>query len=136
MEEKAFRIKSISSSSWIEFGELRKWDDDIYFRFAARFDHFSGVVGSSTLFAGSPAGAFLEASASWRSWESDKVWQALDGELSIRIVGDVLGGRYVEIVMVAGNEKLQGSISLDAEALESAANGLRDLFDQITELAQ
>ncbi len=127
MVDRILRITSVGSSSWIEFRSLRLHAGVVYFDLAAQFENFTGAVGASTYYVGSPAIPFLRASKISGSFKSES-WASLEGEIKISISGDSLGHRAVNVEMRTDFTRLEGGIGVEAGRLGAIAHDLAALF--------
>ena len=127
MVDRILRITSVGNSSWIEFRSLRPYAGVVYFELAAQFENFTGAVGASTYYVGSPAIPFLRDSEISGSFRSES-WASLESEITISISGDSLGHRAVDVAMRTDFTRLEGGIGVEAGRLGAIAHDLAALF--------
>ncbi|OAI16682.1 hypothetical protein A1355_09200 [Methylomonas koyamae] len=67
---------------------------------------------------------------SWKGWEGEKVWSALDGELSLSATTTSLGHVTLRIEMVdpSGNFRLYAILGLEAGQLEKIFKNVSHVF--------
>ena len=130
------KIASAHGTAWLTFRILSENEEGKAFSVAAAFGPFSGSVMSTTYFAGSPAALFVDAAKHWRGWTGAKSWQAIDGELTLTLSMDNLGHCRLSVSMIDGEERLDGSIHLEAGQLESVAHSITDLFGEASSLGR
>lgn len=91
---------------------------------------FIGEVATTTYFVGSPSLLFRDMADNWQGWKGDKVWGALDGELTLTATATSLGcvTLIVEMTERAGAFRLQATLGLEAGQLETISKRVESLF--------
>jgi hypothetical protein len=87
----AIEIKSCDGSTTLILRVIGRSTDQIDFVAAIKGAPFVGKVRSSTYFSGPPSLLFRDMAESWKGWNGEKVWAALDGELRITATSSSLG---------------------------------------------
>lgn len=123
-------IKSCDDSTTLSFWLLGRTNDAIDFVASVTGAPFVGEVQSSTYFSGPPSLLFREMAESWKGWKGEKVWSALDGELSLLATTTSLGHVTLKIEMVdpSGNFRLFAILGLEAGQLEEIYKNVSAVF--------
>ncbi|WKJ91612.1 DUF6228 family protein [Methylomonas montana] len=123
-------IKSCDDSTTLSFRLSRRTSDAIEFVASLTGAPFVGEVQSTTYFSGPPTILFREMAESWKGWKGEKVWSALDGELSLSATSTSLGHISLKIEMVgqSGDFRLYAILGLEAGQLEEIYKNVSVVF--------
>jgi hypothetical protein len=123
-------IKSCDDATTLSFRLLGRTSDSIDFVASVTGAPFVGEVQTSTYFSGPPSLLFRDMAESWKGWKEEKVWSALDGELSLSATTTSLGHVTLKIEMVgrSGDFRLYAVLGLEAGQLEEIYKNVSSVF--------
>lgn len=123
-------IKSCDDSTTLSFRLLERTSEAIEFIASVTGAPFVGEIQSTTYFSGPPSLLFQDMAESWKKWEGEKVWSALDGELSLSATTTSIGHVTLKIEMVdpSGNFRLYAILGLEAGQLEEIYKNVSAVF--------
>ncbi len=123
-------IKSCDDATALTFRLSGSTSDAVDFVASVTGAPFVGEVQSSTYYSGPPSLLFREMADSWKGWKGEKVWSAIDGELTLSAASSALGHVTLKIVMMdqSGNCRLYAVLGLEAGQLEEVSKNVCSLF--------
>ena len=132
----SFLIRSASGTGAVEFFERTPADSRLRIeRYQVRItDQDLSAVGRvyAAEFDTTPAPLFAQMAASWRGWHGELIWEALDGELSLRCTQDRTGHVSIRVVLRAGPSerdwRVETTIMTEAGLLDELARGAESFF--------
>lgn len=123
-------IKSCDDATTLTFRLSGSTSEAIDFVASVTEAPFVGEVQSSTYYSGPPSLLFREMAESWRGWKGEKVWSAIDSELTLSATSTSLGHITLKVTMVdqSGNYRLYAILGLEAGQLEEVFKNVSSLF--------
>jgi hypothetical protein len=91
---------------------------------------FTGEVLASTYHNGPPTALFDDMAACCTGWQGQKIWEAIDDELSLKATTTSLGSVTLAVKMSVdhGDCTVTALLKLEAGSLERIADNIRALF--------